>query len=245
MLGVESTPEVLSSLYGYGVQPGPLNSQHVIDLRNIPKDTPWTRGGISSFGTLAPVNQTPLVESLKVASPKGKGIFAALRLNELKDAVSTTVNKGGQKAGDFMTSGKGTPLLIGLEALSELNDPNDPFGKNIAEGAGAGLGAWGGSALGAKLGSVVPGYGTAIGAILGAILLSETGKDIAGGAYNVINPRGVQDYKLKQIRKAGELKEAQAEVLRGIARGNIDAQLELQNKQNMQEALINAATGGF
>jgi hypothetical protein len=195
-------------------------------------------------------NPTAVKKIVEVAKPTKDGLWAAMRLGELKEAVKT----GGVRAKEFMKSGGGTPLLIGLEALTELNDPNDPFSKNITEGAGAGLGAWGGAALGGKLGGAALGgklgstigpYGTAIGTILGAILLSETGKDIAGGAYNVINPRGVQDYRLKQIRKAGELKEAQAEVLRSIARGNINAQLDLQNKQNIQEALINASTGGF
>ncbi len=186
-------------------------------------------------------NPTAVKKIVEVAKPTKDGLWAAMRLGELKEAVKT----GGVKAKEFMKSGGGTPLLIGLEALTELNDPNDPFSKNITEGAGAGLGAWGGAALGGKLGTFAGPYGTAIGTILGAILLSETGKDIAGGAYNTINPRGVQDHRLKQIRKAGELKEAQAEVLRSIARGNINAQLDLQNKQNIQEALINASTGGF
>ena len=81
-------------------------------------------------------------------------------------------------------------LLSVLDAAGELADPNDPFLRNVSEGAGTLGGGLGGAALGATLGSVVPGVGTAIGGLvgggLGYMAGSGIGKAVGGGAYDLV-----------------------------------------------------------
>lgn len=137
--------------------------------------------------------------------------------------------------------GKGTPYAIGIDALLELSDDQEPISKNVADAVGSGAG----TALGIKLGTGLGSLGgpaapltIPLGALLGAYLFSEAGGEIGGGIYNAINPDGVKDYKIKQLRKAGEIEAAKYEIIRDIERKNREAIREEQNQNLM-------ITGGF
>ena len=81
--------------------------------------------------------------------------------------------------------------------------------------------------------------------ILGAIALSELGQNVTGGIYNIVNPDGVQDFKIKKIRKAGELEGVKREVLREIQRQDMLAQIEMRQKLKDIEDQSRLVTGGF
>tara|TARA_X000000368_G_scaffold198151_1_gene156437 strand:- start:260 stop:856 length:597 start_codon:yes stop_codon:yes gene_type:complete len=159
--------------------------------------------------------------------------------------------RGGLDAsGKVVSSGisKGTPLAVGLDAIMELTDDSEPFSKNAFDAVGSGVGTLGGIKLGASLGALggpaapitVP-----LGAILGAIALSEVGQKATGGIYNIVNPDGVQNYKIKKIRKAGELEAVKAEVLREIERQDMLAQIEMRQKLKDIDDQNRLITGGF
>ena len=143
----------------------------------------------------------------------------------------------------------GTPLAVGIDAALELADESEPFSKNLADATGSGLGTWGGLTLGAKLGALggpaLAPVTVPIGAILGAIALSEVGQKATGGIYNIVNPDGVQNYKIKKIRKAGELEAVKAEVLREIERQDMLAQIEMRQKLKDIDDQNRLITGGF
>jgi hypothetical protein len=159
--------------------------------------------------------------------------------------------KGGvDKAGKKISGGikAGTPLAVGIDAALELADESEPFSKNLADATGSGLGTWGGLVGGGQLGLTLTGgnpVGGAIGSILGAIALSELGQNVTGGIYNIVNPDGVQDFKIKKIRKAGELEGVKREVLREIQRQDMLAQIEMRQKLKDIEDQSRLVTGGF
>lgn len=153
------------------------------------------------------------------------------------------VDKTGTKLNTGIAGG--TPLAVGLDAVLELTDGSEPFTKNVADAAGSGLGTWGGLTLGAKLGAAGGPWGSVIGSILGAIALSEVGQKATGGIYNIVNPDGVQNHKIKKIRKAGELEAVKAEVLREIERQDMLAQIEMRQKLKDIDDSNRLITGGF
>ena len=153
------------------------------------------------------------------------------------------LNTKASGATDLVTKGvgKGTPYVVGIDALLELSDDSEPISKNVADAVGSGAG----TALGLKVGAGLGAFGgpaapvtVPLMSLLGAYLFSEAGGEIGGGLYNAINPDGVKDYKIKQIRKAGEIEAAKYEVLRNIERENRKAIREEQNQNLM-------ITGGF
>jgi len=138
--------------------------------------------------------------------------------------------------------GRALPLFVAIDAATELADQSDPFQKNLAEGIGKAGGtiggAYGGAAIGGALGGGVLSPITApIGAILGAILMSDAGKQLAGGAYRAVNPRGELEYAKKQIQKQAEIQRELNQANRAIAleRARDDQRLAIES------ALINAA----
>ena len=188
---------------------------------------------------------------------KGFNQNAVMYMNELnpnrlagaKETLSKLLGNV-DKAGNKVAAGisKGTPLAIGLDAALELTDQSEPFSKNIADATGSGLGTWGGLAGGGKLGLSLTGgnpIGGIIGSILGAIALSELGQEVGGCIYNIVNPDGIQDFKIKKIRKAGELEGAKREVLREIERQDLLAQIEMRQKLKDIEDQNRLITGGF
>lgn len=180
------------------------------------------------------------------SSQKGGGfrIAGSKKVNPkwFKSWIDGITKKSAVAASDVTKGiGKGTPYAVGIDALLELSDSNEPLSKNVADAVGSGAG----TALGLKLGA---GAGTLTGpaapvaipilSLLGAYLLSEAGGDIGGGIYNAVNPDGIQDFKIKKMRKAGELESVKNEIIRDIERQNREALREDQNK-NLY------ITGGF
>ena len=141
--------------------------------------------------------------------------------------------------------GRAVPLFIALDAATELADESDPFQKNLAEGLGKAGGTWGGAAGGAKVGALLSGGTPAaavtvpVGAILGAILMSDVGKELAGGAYKAVNPRGELEYAKRQIQKQAEIQKEIDSVNREIARDRARDQQRLA----FETAILNAAMG--
>ena len=168
------------------------------------------------------------------------------RLAGAKETISKFLGNTGTNLKDGIAGG--TPLAVGLDAILELTDSSEPFSKNLADATGSGLGTWGGLAGGGKLGLSLTGgnpIGGIIGSILGAIALSELGQEVGGGIYNIVNPDGIQDFKIKKIRKAGELEGAKREVLREIERQDLLAQIEMRQKLKDIEDQNRLITGGF
>ena len=166
--------------------------------------------------------------------------------------AASKIGKGSQyMQGVKGVAGKAVPLFIALDAATELADEKDPFGKNLAEGLGKAGGtiggAWGGGAIagaltGAKLGATTGPLAAAavpIGAILGALLMSDTGKKLAGGAYRTINPDGVTDHRKKMLRRAAEIEIEKDAIRREIAM----ARAKDQQKINLENAMINTILG--
>jgi hypothetical protein len=165
------------------------------------------------------------------------------RLAGAKETISKFLGNTGTNLKTGIAGG--TPLAVGLDAILELTDGSEPFSKNLADATGSGLGTWGGLSLGAKLGAAGGPWGSVIGSILGAIALSEVGQKATGGIYNIVNPDGIQDFKIKKIRKAGELEGAKREVLREIERQDMLAQIEMRQKLKDIEDQNRLITGGF
>ena len=120
------------------------------------------------------------------------------------------------------------PLFALLDVASELTDESEPFQKNLAQGLGAVGGTWGGAAAGGTIAGLP-------GAIIGALLMSPVGRELASGAYKVINPRGQDEYDLKQIKRQGEKMLARDAVLRQVA---MERAKDLQ-AMNEEAALMN------
>ena len=68
-----------------------------------------------------------------------------------------------------------------------------------------------------------------------ALLMSPVGKQLASGAYKVVNPRGQDEYDLKQIERQGEKLLAQDAVLRQLA----NKRAQDQQAVNEEAALMN------
>ena len=140
-------------------------------------------------------------------------------------------------------AGKALPLFLAIDAATELADKEDPFGKNLAEGLGKAGGtvggAWGGAAIGGALGGPAAPITAPIGAILGAILMSDAGKELAGGAYNVVNPEGEMEHYKKRLRRQAEIDIERDNIRREIAM----ARAKDQQKINLENAMINSILG--
>jgi predicted lipid-binding transport protein (Tim44 family) len=182
----------------------------------------------------------------------GKGLVPQEYLTRGKQVFKTqpTLNRtlgkfamGDKAVGLLKNSGKvagrAVPLFIALDAATELADESDPFQKNLAEGLGKAGGTWGGLAGGAALGAPLGPVGSGVGAILGAILMSDIGKQLAGGAYKVVNPRGELEYAKRQIQKQAEIQKEIDSVNREIARDRARDQQRLA----FETAILNAAMG--
>ena len=108
-------------------------------------------------------------------------------------------------------------LMLGADAVNQLQDPNDPMGVNIGEAVGTvGGGVAGGIGGGALLGTLLggPGIGTAIGALIGGSLGSglgqkagrSIGKLAVGGEDAIWDHR--KDRAIKQIKRQNEITRA-------------------------------------
>ena len=148
----------------------------------------------------------------------------------LKNGVPTgrfTFTPGGTQVGNTARMFKNIPqlkgagalglLMLGADAVGQLQDPNDPLGVNIGEAVGTvGGGVAGGLGGGALLGTLLggPGIGTAIGALIGGSLGSglgqkagrSIGKLAVGGEDAIWDHR--KDRAIKQIQRQNEITRA-------------------------------------
>ena len=98
----------------------------------------------------------------------------------------------------------------------------------------------GGFGAGAAMAAPIPIPGARIaGGVLGSLLLSDVGKNLAGGAYRGLNPEGELNYAIKQLEKQKKFQLAADEVNREIALKRARDQQTV----NLEAALINAALG--
>ena len=101
---------------------------------------------------------------------------------------------------------KAYPVITSLiSGGAELLDPNDPFGRNLAEGsgvagggiAGAAGGAWLGAQAGMMAGPLAP-LAVPAGIILGGMLGSNVGKAAGAGIYDTVTGQTPADRTMKK-----------------------------------------------
>lgn len=162
--------------------------------------------------------------------------------NRLLDVVNPFKMQDGKIAGlrGGRVAGAGTILSL-LAAASELNDPTESAGRNLAQAAGVGAGGFGGGLAGAAIGQAlipVPGVGALVGATLGGILGTETGRGLASVAADIVEgspeERALRSLE-KQSRAAVENEAYRMQTLMPIQ--NQAAQLALQNEEQRQRML--------
>ena len=140
---------------------------------------------------------------------------------------------GVKTGGEYLTKqlqtpiGRGTALMALLTAATELADERDPFQKNLAEGLGLAGGSLGGAYGGAAIGSPLGPARSIIGALIGSMLMSQTGKQIAGGAYRAVNPRGELEHAIRRVEKQGDLMKASEAIQNQIAKTKAMQQADL------------------
>ncbi len=140
---------------------------------------------------------------------------------------------GVKTGGEYLTKqlqtpiGRGTALMALLTAATELADERDPFQKNLAEGLGLAGGSLGGAYGGAAIGSPLGPAGSIIGALIGSMLMSQTGKQLAGGAYRAVNPRGELEHAIRRVEKQGDLMKASEAIQNQIAKTKAMQQADL------------------
>ena len=153
--------------------------------------------------------------------PKFMGALRSIR-DSAKPVAWSQLPKAATKAGPAL------PLFALLDVATELTDEEEPFQKNLAQGLGSVGGSLGGAAAGATVAGIP-------GAIIGALLMSPIGKQLASGAYKVVNPRGQDEYDLKQIERQGEKLLARDAVMRQLA----NKRAQDQQAVNEEAALMN------
>ncbi len=123
--------------------------------------------------------------------------------------------------------------FAGVDALSNLTDRNDPFGKNAAEALGTlggyGAGFMGTSALLAPLLATPAAPAVPIIAALAAPYIGKVGKQAGGGIYEGLNPDGVKDHRVRQVKRQSEIDIAKAEAMNEVL--NVQRNDELQKQR--------------
>ena len=198
--------------------------------------------------------QSPQQLTLNIGDAPGKPAQYKLLSKDGLTTYKPPATVGGRMAGapNILKNIKGIPAVTGqlaknaaplyvlLAAAEELTDQSDPVGLNLAEGTGKGLGLLGGFGAGAAMAAPIPIPGARIaGGVLGSLLLSDVGKNLAGGAYRGLNPEGELNYAIKQLEKQKKFQLAADEVNREIALKRARDQQTV----NLEAALINAALG--
>lgn len=162
--------------------------------------------------------------------------------NRLLDVVNPFKMQDGKIAGlrGGRVAGAGTILSL-LAAASELNDPTESAGRNLAQAAGVGAGGIGGGLAGAAIGQTlipVPGVGALVGATLGGLLGTDAGRGLASFAADIVEgspeERAIRNAQ-KQARAAAESEAERARILMPIQ--NEAASIALENERRRQEML--------
>lgn len=184
------------------------------------------QGAAKGFGTAPLKNVTITAGKTPFRTAIGQPFINAMQ--GLRQSAAPMTGKQILKAGTTGVAGKAIPLFALLDVATELVDEREPFQKNLAQG----LGSAGGSLGGAAAGATVAGP---LGAVIGALLMSPVGRQLAEGAYKVINPRGQDEYDLKQIERKGEKLLAQDAILRQLALRRAQDQQDV----NRTDAMVN------
>jgi hypothetical protein len=136
--------------------------------------------------------------------------------------------------------GVGTILAL-LSAASELNDPAESMGRNLAQATGSAGGTLAGGAGGALVGQAlipIPGVGALVGAALGGALGGASGRGLATLAADLVEG-SPSDQALREARKLGQTQlELEADRLRTLMPlQDAAAQLAIANEVKRAEAL--------
>lgn len=149
-------------------------------------------------------------------------------------------------------AGAGTILAL-LSAASELNDPNESAGRNLAQAAGVGAGSIGGGLAGAAIGQAlipIPGVGALVGAALGGATGGDLGRGLADMAADAFEGSPESRAIRNQQAMARAAAESEADRLRMLmplqdqaaqaAIRNRGAMAQIENEQFMQQAVAQA-----
>ena len=129
-----------------------------------------------------------------------------------------------------------TGLFALLDAAGELRDPTDPVAVNVAEAGGKLAGTAGGAWLGGALGQAlipIPGVGWVVGSTVGGLLGSGAGKNLARGAYSIIDPNVDLNQQLKRQAIQNEINSARLAPMTDLLN-----QQSVRNRQARQDALL-------
>ena len=179
---------------------------------------PWGVGDYVQGGTfpVAPSNNPEYLKRMRYAftSPQFQGgmrnlIYSPEALKGLSGPYAVPQMQGGIRA--LSPALKAYPVITSLiSGGAELLDPNDPFGRNLAEGtgvAGGGIvggvagGALGGMAAGALAGTMagpLAPLAVPAGMILGGMFGSNIGKAGMAGVYDQVTGQTPADRTMKK-----------------------------------------------
>lgn len=142
-------------------------------------------------------------------------------------------------------AGLGSILTL-LSAASELNDPTESAGRNLAQAGGSAAGGIGGGTGGAILGGILTGgnpLGVLVGSAIGGALGGSTGKGLASFAADVVEgspeDRAIRNAQ-KQARAAAEAEAERARILMPLQ--DQAAQVALRNEEARQRMLAGIAS---
>lgn len=141
-------------------------------------------------------------------------------------------------------AGLGSILTL-LSAASELNDPTESAGRNLAQAGGSAVGGLSGGAGGAFLGGVLTAgnpLGILVGSAIGSVLGGGAGKGLASFAADLAEgspeDRAIRNAQ-KQARAAAESEAERARILMPIQ--DQAAQIALRNEEARQQMLTRIA----
>jgi len=215
--------------YGYGTSGSAappagsvtLDANKILNLQDKKILNTPTKWGSSPTANITKSVSIPATKGSFAMGPKFMGALRSIR-DSAKPVAWSQLPSAAKAAGPAI------PLFALLDVATELTDEQEPFQKNLAQGLGSVGGSLGGAAAGATIAGLP-------GAIIGALLMSPVGKQLASGAYRVVNPRGQDEYDLKQIERQGEQLLARDAVMRQLA----NKRAQDQQAVNEEAALMN------
>lgn len=167
-------------------------------------------------------------------------------LSKRVSAGPTRIGAAVKGPGDYLKLMKKVPRVRGvagltglfalLDAASELRDPTDPVAVNVAEAGGTLAGTAGGAWLGGALGQAlipIPGVGWVVGSTVGGLLGRGAGKNLARGAYSIIDPNVDLNQQLKRQAIQNEITSERLGPMTDL----LDQQ-SARNRQSRQDAMI-------
>tara|TARA_B100001996_G_C18612551_1_gene574332 strand:+ start:326 stop:1078 length:753 start_codon:yes stop_codon:yes gene_type:complete len=178
---------------------------------------PWRADDYVQGGTfpVAPSNNPEYLKRMRMAftgEPFQKGLRNLIYTPEAMKGLSgyaVPQMQGGIKA--LSPALKAYPVITSLiSGGAELLDPNDPFGRNLAEGTGVAGGGIAGSLGGGILGGMAAGalaggatgpfapFAVPAGIVLGGMFGSNIGKAAGAGIYDAVTGQSPADRTMKK-----------------------------------------------